>query len=240
MPMEIRVLATPQAAEIAPLSTEDTAVVIDVLRMTSVAATALANGCAGLYAVCDIDAAHALAAEHHALLGGERQALPIEGFDLSNSPLAYSTACVSGRRLVMTTTNGTHAIQAVSAAGRVVLAAMVNLDAVVETVCSADRLVIACAGTEGAFTLEDALAAGGIISRLQTAGCRCTLDDMALAAGMLYEASRTDLHAALAQTRHYQRLKHLGMVDDLVYCLQESILQTVPERGDDGWFTATR
>lgn len=212
------------------------AVVIDALRMTSVAATAVASGCAGLLAMGDVEAARAVAAREGALLGGERNALPIEGFDLSNSPLDYTPSRVGGRRLVMTTSNGTRAILAVAGARRVLLGAFVNASAVADALAGEARVAIVCAGTLGAFTLEDALAAGAIIERLAARGETLALDDMALAARMLYRGARADLHAALAATAHYGRLARLGLRDDLAYCLSEDIVTAVPAQGADGWF----
>lgn len=233
--MEIRAFATPDTLRGGDLK-GCAAVVIDALRMTSVAAQAMANGCAGIFAVAEVDEARALARECGALLGGERQALKIEGFDFSNSPLEYTRERIGGHKLIMTTSNGTRAILAAGEADRLLLGAFVNRAAVVEAVRDADRLGIVCAGTLGAFTLEDALAAGAIIRRLLDRGIHAQLDDMAQAVLTLYESARGDLHKALSGTRHYRRLTQLGFSADLDFCLSEDNLSSVPERGRDGWF----
>lgn len=234
--MEVRVYATPALLpEISTLSGW-TAVVIDALRMTSAAATALSNGCAGLMAVGEVDQARTVAKAHGALLGGERSALPIEGFDFSNSPLAYQPARIAGRRLVMTTSNGTRAILAAEGADTVLLGAFINATAVARRLRGASRVAMICAGTLGAFTLEDALAAGAILQRIRDAGTDIQPDDMAVAAGMLYAAAKDDLAGALAHTAHYNRLKSLGLLEDLSFCLTEDIIPAVPERRTDGWF----
>lgn len=233
--MEIHVHGTPDSLRDKDLH-GGAVVVIDALRMTSVAATAIAGGCSGLQAVAEIEEAVQLAAQTDALLGGERFALPIEGFDLSNSPLVYTQARVKGRRIVITTSNGTRAILAAKAAKRVFLGAFVNACAVAHAVRHEPKLAIVCAGTLGAFTLEDALAAGAILDRLAQLGIALQRNDMAIATSMLYAASRGDLHAALSPTTHYQRLVSIGMQDDLDYCLTEDSLQAVPVRGEDGWF----
>lgn len=233
--MDVRVVGTPDGLRAADLEGA-TAVVIDVLRMTSVAVTAIAHGCVGLMAVAEVDEARALAGQYDALLGGERMALPVEGFDFSNSPFEYTQERVSGRRLVMTTSNGTQAILKARPAERVLLGAFINVSYVAQRLTGEKRVVIICAGTLGAFTLEDALAAGCIVDKLLRGVAAVKLDDMALAAHRLYRGARDDLHAALAQTTHYGRLQGLGLAGDLKYCLREDTVAVAPERGMDGWF----
>lgn len=233
--MRVHVVAVPALLTPGALSGAD-AVVIDTLRMTSVAATALSNGCEKLYAVAEIEEAFALASRHGALLGGEREALPIPGFDFGNSPGEYAKSRVTGRPLVMTTTNGTRAILAAQGAARVLLGALVNARAVAQAVRDAQALTFVLAGTHGAFALEDALAAGAILTRLAEAGTPLTPDDMAVAAMSLYESARQNPHSLLDKTHHYQRLRQLGLTSDLRFCLAEDILTAVPTQNEDGWF----
>lgn len=233
--MKVSVLATP--ANLLHGALEGAAaIVIDALRMTSVAATAMEHGCVALLACAEVEEAKEAAAASGALLGGERNALLIPGFDFSNSPLEYTAERIAGRRLVMSTSNGTRAIVAASGAKRVLLGAFVNAEAVARAVQGEERVAIICAGTLGAFTLEDALAAGAILARLERMGAPLERDDMALAVCMLYEAARRDLPAALADTKHFRRLRSLGLEADLRYCLTEDTLESVPEKRADGWF----
>jgi 2-phosphosulfolactate phosphatase len=65
------------------------AVVVDVLRATTAMVHALAAGCAAVIPCGEIDEARREARRlpaGSALLAGERTGLPIEGFDLGNSP----------------------------------------------------------------------------------------------------------------------------------------------------------
>ncbi|MCX7429756.1 MAG: 2-phosphosulfolactate phosphatase, partial [Planctomycetia bacterium] len=110
------------------------AVVIDVLRASTTIVTALAHGATGVRPVLTVEVARALAAgfgsgsgsDSGVLLGGERGGLRIDGFDLGNSPLEYARARVAGRRIVITTTNGTAAVDACTAASEVLIGAIVN------------------------------------------------------------------------------------------------------------------
>ena len=218
-------------------------VVIDTLRMTSVAVTALENGCARLRVTESPDEARRLAAETGALLGGERQAVRIEGFDLSNSPLEYTKERVAGRSLVMTTTNGTRAVLTAARLGRVRLGCLLNARALARSLFGESEVRLVLAGTNGRFSLEDAVTAGAIIERLDGiiewfGAAMCELDDMALASLMLWQAARDDLHARLGGVAHYRRLKSLGYEGDLRFCLTLDALDAVPELGEDGWFRA--
>lgn len=86
----------------------DVTVVIDVLRFTTSAAYALANGARSIIPCATLDDARAFAVQ--ALLAGERNAVRPEGFDLGNSPLEFTRAAVQGRDIAWTTTNGTRAL----------------------------------------------------------------------------------------------------------------------------------
>ena len=148
------------------------AVVIDVLRATTTMIHALAAGCDAIIPCGEIDEARRFALAlpaGSALLAGERQGLPIEGFDLGNSPRDFTPANCSGRTLVMTTTNGTRAILASLDAERVLVAAFVNRKATIEALKVDGRPIhLVCAGTGGSISLEDSMFAGAIAHEIDT------------------------------------------------------------------------
>ncbi len=152
------------------------AVVADVLRATTAMVHALDAGIRQIIPCLEVDEARRVAAElppGTAILGGERGGLPIEGFDLGNSPASYTPEVCRGKTLVMTTTNGTKAIHASLKAERAYIAGFVNLQATAEELSGrfleADPgrdIHIVCAGTEGHVSLEDSLFAGALACRL--------------------------------------------------------------------------
>ena len=146
----------------------DVAVVIDVLRATSVMTKAIAEGAKSVITCQEIDEARALAGDmpQRPMLCGERQCKPIEGFDCGNSPAEYDTATVTGRTLVLTTSNGTRAIAAATQASQILIGSFLNLSALVQRVKSFEHLHLVCAGTNGEVTAEDTLLAGAIIDQL--------------------------------------------------------------------------
>jgi 2-phosphosulfolactate phosphatase len=100
------------------------------------------------------------------LLGGERGGLPIEGFDLGNSACEYTPQAVAGRTIVFTTSNGTRALGACSAARRVLIGSFVNFSAVLQELTGELPIHLLCAGTRDRITREDVLFAGAIVEKL--------------------------------------------------------------------------
>src|SRR4051794_2211343 len=158
--MRVRVGFTPAEQVAAPLG-----IVIDVLRATSTICQALASGYERVVCVGEVEDARALAGPGVAL-AGERHNVLIEGFDFGNSPRELIGE-PKAETLVLTTTNGTRALLAAAAACETVLvASLLNLDAVVAVAKEADEVGILCAGVERAFALDDAYVAGRIASAL--------------------------------------------------------------------------
>jgi 2-phosphosulfolactate phosphatase len=148
------------------------AVVIDVLRATTTMIHALAAGCDAIMPCDEIEEARRIARslpDDSALLAGERQGLPIDGFDLGNSPGDCTPDVCSGKTLVMTTTNGTRAILASLEADRILVAAFVNRKATFEALKVEDRPIhLVCAGTDGQISLEDSMFAGALAHELDS------------------------------------------------------------------------
>jgi 2-phosphosulfolactate phosphatase len=152
------------------------AVVVDVLRATTVMVHALAAGCAAVFPCGEIHEAREIASElpkGTALLAGERHGLPIPGFDLGNSPAEFTADVCHGKTLVMTTTNGTRAILASLEAERVYIASFGNLHATSDELSvqllkkdHKHPVHIICAGTDGHTSLEDSLLAGALAGEI--------------------------------------------------------------------------
>lgn len=246
--MNISVIATAQQAQDIDFSGK-TAVVIDVLRATSVITTALDNGAREVIPVSTIEEAQSLfdaSNQASTLRGGERNALKIEGFDLSNSPLEYKRKTVEGKSIILTTTNGTCAINNVKGAEQVLLACFRNVAAVAEYLTGqlpqsdsttpdsvglsyhGNRdVVIVCAGTQGRFSLDDGLCAGMLIELLKQK-TEVETDDLGLLLNRFYNESKDNLLGALSGCFHLKRLFTLGFYDDIRFCLQTNCVTTVP------------
>jgi 2-phosphosulfolactate phosphatase len=225
------VILTP--AEIALLPSHDlsrsTCVVFDVLRATSTFLTALAHGASRVFPVGSVVEALELHQRRpHALLGGERGGVRLDGFDLGNSPREYTAETVGGRDIISTTTNGTVALRACAHAGAVFAGALLNADALAAHLRAVDpapeRLLLICAGTGADFAWEDAIAAGALLARLGDAWGGA---DAARLVRNAYEHARADLTGALGASANGERLQEIGLGEDVAYCAREGSLATV-------------
>ena len=209
-------------AEIALLPSRDlsgaTCVVFDILRATSSMITGLAHGVTEIWPAATIEDALALkAALPDAILGGERHGDPISGFEIGNNPLDYRS--LEGRRVITTTTNGTVALRACAGAARVLVGALLNLDALHAEVLrnASDSLVLVCAGTFETFALEDALAAGMLADRFPDG----ELTDAAQCVRAAARSFATPL-AGLLAARNGRTLAGRGWGDQVEWCAQVS------------------
>lgn len=205
------------------------AVVIDVLRASTTIVTALARGAREVIP-CETVAEARNWKEHEpqVLLCGERNANPLPGFALGNSPREYTAAAVGGRRVVLTTTNGTVALRAAIRAGaaRIVVGGLNNRAAVAEFCRGWDgNLVMICAGTRGLFALEDAIAAGAIITLLPE---DVKLSDGARVCRTLFMTWSRDLAHVLSTTDHGRRLAAQGYAADIPLAAQLDAYREVP------------
>lgn len=209
-----------------------TAIAVDVLRATTTIVAAFDAGCLECYPATTPDEARAMhrSLEDGAVLGGERKAQRLEGFQLGNSPLEYTSERVGGRRLVLTTSNGTAAIRRTGRARHGLVGCLRNARAVAEVALALRRdLAIICAGTNGRFSLEDTVGAGAIIDALLRQGRQqFGLTDLATAAHDLYNLYAPRLPEMLRLSAHSQYLIRLGYGADVDYAAKVGVSRTVP------------
>lgn len=212
--MRVHVAFVPDEAASAP-----TGIVVDVLRATSTIAQALSAGYRRVLCVSEIEDARTLRAElPDSIVGGERNAVRIDGFDVGASPREFLER--GAETLILSTTNGTRSIVTAAArCERVLLGSLLNLDAVA---CEArelgDDVAILCAGFKGAFALDDAYCAGRIVQLLE--GRR---SDAAVAAATIASAYATPLEGLNARTYGPP-----GLEEDIAFCARESVVDVVP------------
>lgn len=210
---------------------DQTAIVIDVLRASSTIVAAIAAGAQAIYPVESTEEAMKLAGSlgrEEALLAGERKGLKIEGFDLGNSPREFNPDRVAGKKIVMTTTNGTRALLAASSAQRVLVGSMLNLSAVARAVADAPHVALICSGRAGRFSIDDALCAGMLLARLVAAGEPVELEDAGRAALALAGAFGADA-GFLGGTAAGRALAEIGLGEDVAWCARVDVHEQVPE-----------
>ncbi|HKG10742.1 MAG TPA: 2-phosphosulfolactate phosphatase [Gaiellaceae bacterium] len=195
-------------------------VVVDVMRATSTIAQALASGYERVLCCAAVDDARRLKEEiGDAVLGGERSAVRIGGFDLGASPREFLEPKAS--TAILSTTNGTRTIlEAVSRCEEVLLGSLLNLGAVADAVRARGLdAVVLCAGFQGAFAIDDAYCAGRIVRGLDGA----TPTDAAIASGVIADRFRRPIDGINARTYGPP-----GLEADIEWCSRVDTITTVP------------
>ncbi len=228
--LQVDVIASVNEARAIDL-THRTVIVIDVLRATSTIVTALSHGASGVIPAETVSQAKQIV-QSGDVLGGERYSKKIAGFDTGNSPFEYMGNDYNGKRIVLTTSNGTRAIQKAMKADYVLAGAMINASACANAAYKLRKdIALLCAGTQDTFAFEDGLCAGLILSELY----RCTDNAHAIVTNdygyMMYSAYRfheDNMFEALMNASGGKRLAKIGCSKDVEYCAQVNINALVP------------
>jgi len=224
-------------------SVPDCAIAVDVLRATTTMATALDAGAEAVQVFSDIDLLMQVSAEwppEKRLRAGERGGAKVEDCDLGNSPLDCTPAVVQGRRLFISTTNGTRALQRIQKAKVVLTAALINRQALVQYLMThqPETVWIVGSGWQGSYSLEDTVCAGAIaqnlLAELTWSAPISEVNDEVHAAIALYRQWQEQLLELMQQASHGKRLLGLNCYEDLKYCAQLDILNVLPIQREPG------
>jgi 2-phosphosulfolactate phosphatase len=208
--------------------------IVDVLRASTTVATALGNGARTVIPVEGADEVITRSKEFarsQILLAGEQKMHSIAGFDIGNSPQAFTPAVVEGKTILITTTNGTRTLLGVQNARDIVIASYVNFSAVLALMkvaaSSNTDISIICAGEEGVFTLEDSACAGRFVKAIPKRADIQSND--AAAASVLIEKKYGDnIAKVFKESAHGQALASAGFGDDLTAAAQVDSYPVVP------------
>ncbi|MBD2725431.1 2-phosphosulfolactate phosphatase family protein [Nostoc sp. FACHB-892] len=219
------------------------AIAVDVLRATSTIATVLAAGGEAVQVFSDLDQLIEVSEKwpsEKRLRAGERGGAKVPGFELGNSPLDCTPELVEGRRLFISTTNGTRALQRVQDSPNLLAAALINRATVVQFLLEKqpETVWIVGSGWEGSFSLEDTVCAGAIahsiLQQTQLSSEELAGNDEVISAIALYSQWQDNLLGLLHQASHGQRLLRLDCHEDLKYCSQTDILDVLPIQQETG------
>ncbi|QEM13296.1 2-phosphosulfolactate phosphatase [Mucilaginibacter rubeus] len=203
-------------------------VVIDIFRATSSICYGIENGAEAIIPVSQVEECAAYREKGlDYLLAAERDGSVVDGFDFGNSPFSYTKEKVAGKTIVLTTTNGTHALHLSRSAKKIVIGSFLNLNALSNWLNTQnENILLVCAGWKNNFNLEDTLFAGAVVDQLKDKGF--VLDDAAIAANDLFQAGKNDINVYLKKTSHGERLKKLGIEKDIEFCLQIDFTTAIP------------
>jgi 2-phosphosulfolactate phosphatase len=201
-------------------------VVVDILRATSVMTTALAHGIKSITPVATVEECKSLK-DCGYLAAAERDGKTVDGFDFGNSPFTYMEEALAGKKLAVTTTNGTLAITRSINAEEVVIGSFLNITAVATYLMSQPHdVLIMCAGWKGKVNLEDTIFAGALVELIS--GSFDSENDSAIAAVALYRMAKDDMMGFLKNSSHAKRLKGLSIIKDIDFCLQRDVYNILP------------
>ncbi|MGR3279893.1 2-phosphosulfolactate phosphatase family protein, partial [Acaryochloris marina NIES-2412] len=221
------------------------AVVIDVLRASSTIAAAINAGAEAVRVFSEIEPlleASEAVEEDKRIRAGERGGRKVKSCEFGNSPLAFTPENTAGRRLFLSTTNGTRCSESVRNASKVIMASLTNRQAVVNYLATKNpgTVWLVASGWEGSYSLEDTVCAGAIIDGILASGktplSKLAGNDEAIAAVSLFQQWKDQLPELLANASHGQRLLKMRGKADVAYCSQLDVLDTLPIQKGLGTF----
>jgi 2-phosphosulfolactate phosphatase len=229
--MKINVLFSPIVAD-ELFFTGKTSVVIDVLRASTTVVAALQNGAKEIIPVASVEFAVKISGGMfggQTLLGGERNTKKIAGFALGNSPLEYTSEIVSGKTIVLYTTNGTKAIVKAKFSENLFICSFLNLNAVANHLAQLNKDVeILCAGRSNSFSMEDMICAGKLSAEILKIKEDAELTDSAKASVALNKSAGKNLVKMLKETEHGKILLENNFEDDIKYCAKLNTSDSIP------------
>ncbi len=222
---KIDVCLTPELLPLFKLD-DKIVVVIDILRATSCMVTGFAHGISEIKPVATLEESATYGLMGY-ITAAERNGLKMEGFDLDNSPFSYMDPVLYGKKICVTTTNGTKAILQSAHARKVIIGSFLNLKTVADYLFIRGLdVVLLCAGWKGQVNAEDTLFAGALVSHLKESFA--IGNDSALMARDLFELQKGRMLDFLRESSHFQRLNRLNIHNDIEFCLQSSIYECLP------------
>lgn len=212
--------------------TGKTTVAVDVLRASSTIVTALMNGAKEIIPVGSVEFAMKASSSMfggQTLLGGERNTKKIDGFNLGNSPFEYSREMIEGKAIILFTTNGSRAIVRAKFSDHLFIGSFLNLEAIAKHLIQHDNsFEILCAGRNNAFSLEDTVFAGKLITEIMNLKEDVELSDSARAAVSLAKSLGKNLKKMMLESEHGKILVENGFAEDVAYCSKLNSTDVVP------------
>lgn len=231
---KINIVLTPAEFQYYNISGKDNIIIIiDIFRATSTIVTALANGANSVIPVQSVEEARVFKNKGY-LIAAEKDGVPIEGFDFGNSPLDFLDNKIKNKDIVITTTNGTQAIQVAKGKGEIIIGAFLNLTAIAQHLIQQNKdVVMLCAGWKNKFNLEDFVFAGSLTYQLYNTHQFELASDSALLGYLTFDRSRRKLKEFLNMASHKKRLENLHLEKDIDFCLSLDKYDIIPVLNND-------
>jgi 2-phosphosulfolactate phosphatase len=206
-------------------------VVVDILRATSCITTALAHNIAAMRPVGSLADCQVLQQQGY-IGAAERRGQKVDGFQLGNSPFSYMNPELEGKKVALTTTNGTDAIMKSREANQVLMGSFLNYTVLINYLKKLPYdIIIHCAGWNGQVNMEDTIFAGAVVDELYD---ECDVhSDAALLARHIFQSAKENMYQFLHDCSHVQRLLHLDLEEDIRFCLKYDKYNILPVLRDN-------
>ena len=209
-------------------------VIIDLFRATSVISTAFEFGISKIIPVTSLEDALKFKNKKNHILAAERNTKLVEGFNYGNSPYHYMKKNIIGKTLVLTTTNGTKAIN-LAKGNKIITASYINFHTVVNYLNSSKNdVTILCSGWKNFLNLEDTILAGHISLVLMKNGLFSSDCESVQISKQIYLNSRSDVLEFLSNSAYRKRNNSEELIRDTEFCLRPKIKsQIIPMLEDN-------
>jgi 2-phosphosulfolactate phosphatase len=230
--LQLHIYFTPNDLRVVKASVDDIYIVIDLIRATTSITAVLESGATHVFVADTLEQAQQAVEKHPGrLLCGERNGLPLPGFDYGNSPTQFAQLDLSGRELILTTTNGSRAFyacpdQSVRLAGCLYNGLAVVTQALELAQQRNSNIVLVCAAESNSFALDDATCAGYLTAEMRRLHPAIEISDSVHAATALYHTYPPPELAKYC--RSAQSVIKLGLQVDVDFCMTVSESQRVP------------
>jgi 2-phosphosulfolactate phosphatase len=227
---KLEVYLTPEEYLLRNSSFEHLVVVVDILRATTSICTAIDSGVLAILPVSSVEEAKAKKAEGY-IVASERNSIKLDFADLGNSPLGFTLDKYIGKELVLSTTNGTNAIDNAKKekAKEILIGSFLNLESLAQHLLKKeDNVIILCSGWKGVFNLEDSLFAGALASLLLQDKEYKIGNDAVQMSVLLWQETKSNLLPFISQTDAYKRLTENGLEDEMEYIFTLNQISTIP------------
>ena len=213
----------------------DVVVIVDALRASATVVAALQVGARRVIPVLSVWEANAYLADPDYRVAGERGGARLAQFHYGNSPseMLKHRADITGRLLVLTTSNGTRCMNAaLPRAAHVLVGSVVNAAAVAGVALTLARhqgcgITLVAAGLEGQPADEDTFSTALLAGRLAVAG--------GVFGEEIPQVREADSLQVFLGAGPASRLSALGYGEDVRLCAQVDLWDAVPIYEDGGF-----
>lgn len=226
--MKIDVCFSPQLYQFYKEDNNKIVIVVDIFRATTTMCSAFNNGATSIIPVASVDEAKAYKEKGY-LVGAERDVKKCDFADFGNSPFDYTKDVVSGSDVVISTTNGTQAIDIASDCYCLTIGAFSNISALADFCISQQKdVIVLCSGWHFRVNVEDTLFGGQLASILLEKANYDISSDGTIIAMDMWRNAQSDVRGYTDRCEHTKRLSAHGLLDQIDYCLTNDTTPLVP------------